>query len=606
MANLIDEVNSEKMEDYTVEQPTQETPKTEEEAEAEAKKKAEAEAPKTEEDKVEEKKEEAKPAEEETKEEETKEEEAKAETQANQQTQTTKAVTRTLQQNQNLQAAQGEEKKEEEKKEEAPKEAAKPEAAANQEAEEEAAKQAAEAKKKEEEEAARKKAEAEEAAKPAEEDNVEEDNQEAPKEEAPKAAAKKQEEEAPKEEDKKEEEKKASEEEDKVEEKVEEATEEEDKVEEKKEEAKPEEAAKPVEEAKEEEETPKAEEEAPKEEEKKAAEEEAATKAAAAKVEEAPAEEKKAANQEAEEVKLVKTTTLKASITAEIQANTAVTQVDQQGEVKTREIEITDVEDEADNVYNDLYIEGNNKQFNQGESAEEPEVISTFVIDNNFVYHETQNTYDNNSRSGFVENEENTLQFVGLEYVKNQDGLQEQLYIHKYSKTNEQTENNINDDVNRIEYVYAKPSNNEVQDEEDSENFILANLFDEVNSNNVDTSTVSEGFKMPTKVLMNEMESTLEIKSNAKQSMIIDVKNVYDDINMNDFLLKFKKSYIGKNICVSCIYDDDNILCLNKNNQWQKHTENNIAMKYMKVDEKAFFKFVGIHRPCVFILTVND
>ncbi len=136
--------------------------------------------------------------------------------------------------------------------------------------------------------------------------------------------------------------------------------------------------------------------------------------------------------------------------------------------------------------------------------------------------------------------------------------------------------------------------------------YIVANLYEKIAANNVSTSRISDVFKGVVKTLIDKLEVLLKVPANSSNSLVIDVTSVYDDVKMNDIILNLDKSYIGKEIYISCVYDDKNIFRLTSDNQWVKYEDEIKEVKGVKMDKTSSFKFTGISRPCVFIVTVKN
>lgn len=135
---------------------------------------------------------------------------------------------------------------------------------------------------------------------------------------------------------------------------------------------------------------------------------------------------------------------------------------------------------------------------------------------------------------------------------------------------------------------------------------ISAVLYEKITANNVNSFSISNKFKGLVKTLIDKLEVLLKVPANSSNSLVVDVTNVYSDVNMNDIVLNLDKSYIGKEIYISCIYDDQNIFILTEGNQWVKYTNESTEVKGVKMDESSSFKFTGISRPCVFVITVKN
>lgn len=136
--------------------------------------------------------------------------------------------------------------------------------------------------------------------------------------------------------------------------------------------------------------------------------------------------------------------------------------------------------------------------------------------------------------------------------------------------------------------------------------YIVANLYEKITANNVSTSRIADVFKGLAKTLIDKLEVLLKVPANSSKSLVIDVTSVYDDVKMNDTILNLDKSYIGKEIYISCVYDDKNIFRLTSDNQWVKYEDEVKEVKGVKMDKTSSFKFTGIARPCVFIVTVKN
>ena len=153
--------------------------------------------------------------------------------------------------------------------------------------------------------------------------------------------------------------------------------------------------------------------------------------------------------------------------------------------------------------------------------------------------------------------------------------------------------------------------NNTSQDSElliDKENNgnISFNLCKEINLNNVDSSQISDNFKSLTKNIISNLETVLKVQPNSSKSLVLDVTGIYDDVSMNDIILKLDNMYKDKEIYISCIYDENNVFYLNSNNQWEKRTDGTKELQYVKVGADNLFKFIGINKKCVFVVTIKN
>ncbi len=135
---------------------------------------------------------------------------------------------------------------------------------------------------------------------------------------------------------------------------------------------------------------------------------------------------------------------------------------------------------------------------------------------------------------------------------------------------------------------------------------ISAVLYEKITANNVNSFSISNKFKGLVKTLIDKLEVLLKVPANSSNSLVVDVTNVYSDVNMNDIVLNLDKSYIGKEIYISCIYDDQNIFILTEGNQWVQYTNESTEVKGVTMDKSSSFKFTGISRPCAFVITVKN
>ncbi len=175
--------------------------------------------------------------------------------------------------------------------------------------------------------------------------------------------------------------------------------------------------------------------------------------------------------------------------------------------------------------------------------------------------------------------------------------------------TPQQVKINVNpQDQSEATAVYENKTSQDSElliDKENNGNISL-NLCKEINLNNVDSSQISDNFKSLTKNIISNLETVLKVQPNSSKSLVLDVTGIYDDVSMNDIILKLDNMYKDKEIYISCIYDENNIFYLNSNNQWEKRTDGTKELQYVKVGADNLFKFIGINKKCVFVVTIKN
>ena len=143
-------------------------------------------------------------------------------------------------------------------------------------------------------------------------------------------------------------------------------------------------------------------------------------------------------------------------------------------------------------------------------------------------------------------------------------------------------------------------------DEEGSSKSLIANLYEKITAGSVGNSQISEWLKNSTQKVISKLENILQIKENTSNSLVIDVSSVSEDISKNEMTLNLDKSYIDKEIYITCIYDDNNIFYLTGEGKWEKLTEETKEVKGVKMDASSSFKFKDMMKECVFIITTKD
>ena len=143
-------------------------------------------------------------------------------------------------------------------------------------------------------------------------------------------------------------------------------------------------------------------------------------------------------------------------------------------------------------------------------------------------------------------------------------------------------------------------------DEEGSSKSLIANLYEKITAGSVGNSQISEWLKNSTQKVISKLENILQVKENTSNSLVIDVSSVSEDISKNEMTLHLDKSYINKEMYITCIYDDNNIFYLTGEGKWEKLTEETKEVKGVKMDASSSFKFKNMMKECVFIITTKD
>ena len=142
--------------------------------------------------------------------------------------------------------------------------------------------------------------------------------------------------------------------------------------------------------------------------------------------------------------------------------------------------------------------------------------------------------------------------------------------------------------------------------EEGSQKSLVASLYENITASSVDNSQISDSFKNSTKKVINKLEDILKVKDNTSNSLVIDVSSVNEDINKNEITLKLDKSYIDKEVYITCIYDENNIFYLTGDGKWEKLTEETKEVESVKISTSGSINFQGMMKQCVFIITRKD
>lgn len=131
-------------------------------------------------------------------------------------------------------------------------------------------------------------------------------------------------------------------------------------------------------------------------------------------------------------------------------------------------------------------------------------------------------------------------------------------------------------------------------------------LNEKITVSNIDALKISDKAKATTKKVLDKIESMLKVANGSTNSSVVDVSKVGSDPKLNNVTINFDKSYIGKDLYVSYIFDDNNIYQLTEGNKWEKLTENTKEIKGVKMDKTSSLKINGISSACTIVITTKN
>ncbi len=131
-------------------------------------------------------------------------------------------------------------------------------------------------------------------------------------------------------------------------------------------------------------------------------------------------------------------------------------------------------------------------------------------------------------------------------------------------------------------------------------------LNEKITVSNIDALKISDKAKVTTKKVLAKIESILKVANGSTNSSVVDVSKVGSDLKLNNVTINFDKSYIGKDLYVSYIFDDNNIYQLTEGNKWEKLTEDTKEIKGVKMDKTSSLKINGISSACTIVITTKN
>lgn len=131
-------------------------------------------------------------------------------------------------------------------------------------------------------------------------------------------------------------------------------------------------------------------------------------------------------------------------------------------------------------------------------------------------------------------------------------------------------------------------------------------LSEKVSVNNIDSLKISDKTKATTKKVLAKVENILKVKNGSTNSTVVDVNKVGSDSKLNDITINLDKSHIGKELYITCIFDDNNIYLLTEGNKWVKLTDDIKEIKGVKMDNTSSLKINDISSPCTFVITTKN
>ena len=131
-------------------------------------------------------------------------------------------------------------------------------------------------------------------------------------------------------------------------------------------------------------------------------------------------------------------------------------------------------------------------------------------------------------------------------------------------------------------------------------------LSEKVSVNNIDSLKISDKTKATTKKVLAKIENILKVKNGSTNSTVVDVNKVGSDSKLNDITINLDKSHIGKELYITCIFDDNNIYLLTEGNKWVKLTDDIKEIKGVKMDNTSSLKINDISSPCTFVITTKN
>ncbi len=131
-------------------------------------------------------------------------------------------------------------------------------------------------------------------------------------------------------------------------------------------------------------------------------------------------------------------------------------------------------------------------------------------------------------------------------------------------------------------------------------------LSEKVSVNNIDSLKILDKTKATTKKVLAKVENILKVKNGSTNSTVVDVNKVGSDSKLNDITINLDKSHIGKELYITCIFDNNNIYLLTEGNKWVKLTDDTKEIKGVKMDNTSSLKINDISSPCTFVVTTKN
>ena len=131
-------------------------------------------------------------------------------------------------------------------------------------------------------------------------------------------------------------------------------------------------------------------------------------------------------------------------------------------------------------------------------------------------------------------------------------------------------------------------------------------LNEKVTDSNIDALKISDKAKVTTKKVLAKIESILKVANGSTNSSVVDVSKVGSDPKLNNVTINLDKSYIGKDLYISYIFDDNNIYQLTEGNKWEKLTDDTKEIKGVKMDKTSSLKINGISSACTIVITTKN
>ena len=131
-------------------------------------------------------------------------------------------------------------------------------------------------------------------------------------------------------------------------------------------------------------------------------------------------------------------------------------------------------------------------------------------------------------------------------------------------------------------------------------------LNEKITVSNIDALKISDKAKATTKKVLDKIESMLKVANGSTNSSVVDVSKVGSDPKLNNVTINLDKSYIGKDLYISYIFDDNNIYQLTEGNKWEKLTDDTKEIKGVKMDKTSSLKINGISSACTIVITTKN